>query len=236
MPYVYTNPPGTRILTRRRLQALTNSCAAACLAVAALQPAQARPDAQAGELAAGTFLVATASLKDPNFSESVVLVIEYGAQGAFGVIVNRTLDVTVSDVNKPLAGLLAERDQTLHFGGPVARQKLLALVRHDAPPPDGLTLFEGVHLTAKVTELVGFLAERPKQASVRILAGHAGWVPGQLEAEVASGAWLIAPVDEALIFDADPATVWRTLIESAAGTWALSPPVPLAPDSARAPG
>jgi len=38
--------------------------------------------------------------------------------------------------------------------------------------------------------------------------GHAGWAPGQLDAELGTGAWGVAPADERLVFDEDPNQKW----------------------------
>src|SRR5436190_9557958 len=38
---------------------------------------------------AGSFLVAQASLTDPNFAQSVVLLLAHSADGAFGLVINR---------------------------------------------------------------------------------------------------------------------------------------------------
>jgi len=40
------------------------------------------------------------------------------------------------------------------------------------------------------------------------LLGYAGWAPGQLDVEVATGAWGVAPADERLVFDEDPQQKW----------------------------
>ena len=46
----------------------------------------------------------------------------------------------------------------------------------------------------------------PRRALVAV--GYAGWAPGQLEAEMKTGAWARASADEALIFDGDDDTKW----------------------------
>ena len=38
--------------------------------------------------------------------------------------------------------------------------------------------------------------------------GYAGWGPGQLDAEMMTGAWGVAPADERLVFDEDPTQKW----------------------------
>src|SRR5262245_39699655 len=42
---------------------------------------------------AGSFLVARPMLKDPNFRQTVVLIIQHNDEGAFGLVVNRRIEV-----------------------------------------------------------------------------------------------------------------------------------------------
>jgi putative transcriptional regulator len=46
----------------------------------------------------------------------------------------------------------------------------------------------------------------------RVLAGYAGWGPGQLDEELAQSAWLIGEVDLDLVFDVEPSMMWETAI------------------------
>ena len=56
------------------------------------------------------------------------------------------------------------------------------------------------------------MLESSSPSRVRILAGYAGWGPGQLDAELAQSAWLMTEVESDLIFDVDPAAMWETAI------------------------
>ena len=55
----------------------------------------------------GRLLISGAGLFDPNFRHTVVLLAEHGEDGAFGVVLNRPLAVTVADAASELAGLVA---------------------------------------------------------------------------------------------------------------------------------
>ncbi|MGH2468350.1 MAG: YqgE/AlgH family protein, partial [Candidatus Limnocylindrales bacterium] len=46
-------------------------------------------------------------------------------------------------------------------------------------------------------------------AAARVFAGYAGWGAGQLEAEIAAGAWLIVRARLADLFGEAPAAIWR---------------------------
>jgi putative transcriptional regulator len=43
----------------------------------------------------------------------------------------------------------------------------------------------------------------------RAVLGYAGWAPGQLENELAQGAWSTIPADPALVFAPESEAIWR---------------------------
>ena len=66
----------------------------------------------------GMLLIANSPLFDPNFRRTVVFIGHHDEEGAVGVVLNRTLEVTVREAVPPLGGLVTE-DEPLHVGGPV---------------------------------------------------------------------------------------------------------------------
>src|SRR5690349_11331543 len=63
-------------------------------------------------------LVASPELRDPNFAESVVLVLFPASGGATGVILNRPTTLQWKDAF-PDDAALAKRTEAIYFGGPV---------------------------------------------------------------------------------------------------------------------
>ena len=62
----------------------------------------------ADETLAPVLLVSMPQMLDPNFSKTVVLLAEYGAHGAFGLVLNRRMDEAIAQEsgyrgNKPLS-------------------------------------------------------------------------------------------------------------------------------------
>src|SRR5512147_27194 len=53
----------------------------------------------------GVLLVASPALDDPNFRQSVVLVLEHGSEGTLGVIMNCSTNVLLSEASPDLAVL-----------------------------------------------------------------------------------------------------------------------------------
>ena len=46
----------------------------------------------------------------------------------------------------------------------------------------------------------------------RIIAGYAGWGPGQLDNELAHSSWLLSDIDLDLVFDTPAEQMWETAI------------------------
>lgn len=177
-----------------------------------VQPIQSRP-----ELAKGQFLVASRDLNDPNFSETVVLLIDYDWHGARGVVINRPTKVTLSEVFSNLKGM-QQRTDTIYIGGPVDRTHMSLLIQSSRPLDEARHVFADVHVSSSQTMLKQ-VAEGEGE-TFRVYAGYAGWAPGQLDHEVARGDWRVLPADAGTIFQKTPDKMWPELIRQGSLQWA----------------
>lgn len=165
----------------------------------------------------GMFLLATPRLSDPRFSRTVVLLLNYDETGALGVVVNRPTDLSLRDaLAVPLPG---SETHLVHYGGPVEPQRLVALHRSSDAVGDEKHLFGDVYASASIDTLRRLLKAVGHAKDVRTYAGYAGWSPGQLDAELARGDWIVTPADDASIFDASPEEVWHDLMRRNSGRW-----------------
>jgi putative transcriptional regulator len=158
--------------------------------------------------AAGKFLVAARGLADPNFERSVVLLVQYEAEGSWGLVINRTTEVPLSRLF-PEEPRLHRGDGTLHTGGPVSAGRFLLLLRAARRPADARPVFADVYLgwTPAALKEEGARAV----SDFRVYSGYAGWAPGQLEAEIARGDWRLLPAEAPLVFADDPERVWEAV-------------------------
>lgn len=169
-----------------------------------------------GDSTVGKLLIAEPLLGDPNFDRSVVLMIEHTDDGALGVVLNRPTELEVDTVLGEWAGLAAS-PPVLYVGGPVEPNGVLALGRRAGPDVTvpGWTSVLGevgtVDLHLDPDELAGRLD------SIRFFAGYSGWGGGQLEAELAEGAWLVVPAVADDVFVPDPDAMWRTVLRRQGG-------------------
>ena len=173
--------------------------------------------------AKGRFLVAQRDLHDPNFRETVVLLTEYGADGAMGLIVNWPTAAPAAELIPQVEGI-GELAETIFVGGPVARQVMLMLLRSAEDLPQAERVFADVHLSTSRELLQQVLAGEIETLDLRLYSGYAGWAPGQLDLELEAGGWRVLPAEAELVFAADPDAVWTELMRRSDVQWTARPP------------
>ena len=154
-------------------------------------------------------LLSMPQLVDPNFARSVILLCEHQPEGAFGLIVNRPSDVEAAAAVHLDPPLDQPNDLPLLLGGPVERQRGWILTSQRPEGVESRTLGAGLYLSASPVLLRRALSARPLPKRTHVLAGYAGWGPGQLDEELAQSAWLIMPVELDLIFEIPSAAAWE---------------------------
>ena len=178
----------------------------------------------------GMLLVASPELVDPNFVDSVVLLLDADADGALGVILNRPTPVPVAEL-LPDWDVVTAPPEVLFQGGPVGTDGALAvgLLRAGAEPPPGFRPigFEGrlglVDLDADVEAFEEVLAD------LRIFAGYAGWGAGQLDGEIEVDSWYVVPAEVSDVFAEEVLGLQRTVLRRQPGDLALHSTRPVDP-------
>lgn len=181
-------------------------------AIAATAHAQAPPKA--------VFLIARPGMPDPNFRETVVLVVQAAGGEATGVIINRPTDRSLAEL------LPSERFESftdpIFFGGPVAQQGLFALFRADRYSGAAIPMLTGVWF-AVLPDSVDALVGKPP-ARIRFFSGYSGWAPGQLQAELDRGDWLVVDADAKTLFLKDTSRLWQDMVSRARAVHAGTAP------------
>ena len=154
-------------------------------------------------------LIARDDLPDSQFADSVVLVMNNLGPGPVGIIINRPMPIPVSQLLPDLKHLAQVRDK-VYFGGPVSFGSVWFLFRAPKPPEHAIQACDGVYLSADRTLLLQLLGRDKPMDGLRIFVGHAGWAPGQLEAEIAIGAWTLKRADPEAIFNGKSEHPWPT--------------------------
>jgi putative transcriptional regulator len=156
-------------------------------------------------------LLSMPQLQDPNFSRTVVLLCEYGPDGAFGLVLNRPTDMPASSMVRLDPPILEGNTMPLWIGGPVEPERGWILLADEPRAAEFKLIHDGLYLSTSVALLRDLLQTRPAPRA-RVLAGYAGWGPGQLDEELAQSAWLISDVDLDIVFDTAADAMWETAV------------------------
>lgn len=172
----------------------------------------------------GRLLVATPPLEDPNFDRTVVHMIDHGDDGAVGVVINRPTQVLPTDPIDRWSDLMVP-PAVLFDGGPVERSALIGLGQVDGaadadPDTDGdhdmpWTMVSEALASVDLSLDPAVVAHRVQR--LRVFRGYSGWSPGQLEAEIEAGAWIVLPASLDDVFSTSPRDLWRAVLRRQGG-------------------
>ena len=162
----------------------------------------------------GKLLLDGGALQGSFFHRTVLLVCDHNAEGAFGLVLNRTAGNKVGEVLvADLPDML--RESPLFLGGPV-QPTALSFLHADNFMPDA-NVFANLSLGHSLDDLVEIGESFSPEKKVKMFAGYAGWSPGQLESEMKRRAWLTFPASLELVFDTPPEQLWPKILKSKGG-------------------
>lgn len=173
----------------------------------------------------GHLLLAAPTLRDPNFARTVVLIGAHSEDGAMGVVLNRPSAVTVAEAVPQLGEAVGE-DEPVYVGGPVQQSSIVVLAEFLDTSSAGLLVLDSIGFPASDADLDCLAGTT---ARGRVFAGYAGWSSQQLEAEIEDGDWIAHDAGPEHIFSELPGELWRTVLESMGGSYALVARMPLDP-------
>ena len=185
--------------------------AAMLLPAALLHAARPGPtDAPIHTSLAGQLLVASPSMQDPRFYQTVILMIRHDRDGAFGIVINRPVqERSLASLLQALGHADTNVDGTIRIfaGGPVQPEVGFVVHSTDYHRPETLDIDDHVAVTSS-REILRNVAKRQGPNRSLVAFGYAGWGAGQLEGELERRAWFTAPDDVELIFEQNREKVW----------------------------
>lgn len=167
---------------------------------------------------AGNILISEPSLQDFYFERSVVLLAEHNAEGSFGLVLNKPVDIKFNDIVKDFPPF----DGKIFLGGPVSTKNLFFvhtkgdLIEHSQSL--GQNLFWGGNI-----EDVKILLDSKllNEDSIRFFVGYAGWSENQLNEELKTDSWLVSKTDLNKLFASNPTKMWANAIKDLGSEYAL---------------
>ena len=166
----------------------------------------------------GRLLVASPNLTDPNFDRSVVYIGIHDKNGAFGLVLNRPLELEVAEHIQGWESVVSP-PACLFKGGPVDTNSVMGLALPLDSTIEGLTPMVGgaglIDLSLSATDVT------PRLADLRLFLGYSGWTAGQLEQELAEEAWFVVEAEHGDLFTPEPARLWHRVLRRQQGKLAM---------------
>lgn len=163
----------------------------------------------------GKLLIATPHLRDFNFSKTVIAIVNYSdVDGTTGLVLNTPVATKGRpDIQMAWSNIFGQKVDCkidrLYIGGPVASNLMVA---HDCEQFSKNEITPGTYVTNDRNDLIEIFQRN--DISYRCFAGYAGWTPGQLENEIASGSWYISKNSrESVFYDCEPNDFWECQLQ-----------------------
>ena len=175
----------------------------------------------------GSLLISEPFLPDPNFERTVILICDHNEQGTVGFVLNKRAEISIGDVVEEFGEITSE----LYVGGPVEQNTLHFIHKIPFELDGSLNLGEGIAWGGDFEKLKFLInIQKASLEDVRFYLGYSGWSPGQLKKEIEENTWIVYKPDNlTLIWDMEPADLWRMILKKMGGKFKMMSNYPIDP-------
>lgn len=176
---------------------------------------------------AGSLLISEPFLADNHFSRSVIFLCEHNEKGSFGFVLNKYIDVDLSEIINELNG---ER-MKISLGGPVDKSNIFFIHRLGDKIGEAQEILPGIYIGGRFEDLNKCVKEEQNNIeNIRFFIGYSGWSPGQLDAEIDEHSWIVINGDNTdTLFNTSVEKLWRILMKKQGGHFKLMADFPINP-------
>ncbi|MCP3928885.1 MAG: YqgE/AlgH family protein [Bacteroidetes bacterium] len=171
----------------------------------------------------GKVLLAEPFMQDPNFKRSAILLCEHNQEGSVGFILNKSLNMQVSD----LVADFPEIDAEVYFGGPVQTDTIHYIHNAGDLLPESVKIAEGVYWGGSFDNLK-FLVKSNliNPEDIRFFIGYSGWSESQLSDEMTYGSWVLANMHPNYLFKSNPSQLWKQIMINKGSAYSVIAEIP----------
>lgn len=184
-----------------------------------MEPSQIKPNT-------GRILISVPFLQDFYFKKSVVLLAEHSNEGSFGIIINKPVEVKLSDIASEFEGF----DAPVFLGGPVKTDSLFFI--HNRPDliDEGIAILDGLFWGGNIETVKELIREgKLNKTEIRFFIGYSGWIADQLNKELEERSWVVSLTNQAQVFRSNPTDLWAQSLKKLGKEykfWVVYPPDP----------
>lgn len=171
----------------------------------------------------GDILLAEPFMQDATFRQAAILVTDYHETGTVGFILNKPLNINVSD----LMASFPEFESNVYYGGPVATDTIHYLHTAGELLEGSQYVLNGVYWGGDYEKLKFLIkSELIKTDQIRFYVGYSGWSPGQLEEELTIGSWVVSFGDPNYVFKSSHNKLWKQVMMDKSEVYAIISDLP----------
>jgi len=152
------------------------------------------------------FIVATDELKDSRFKNTVIIMLDHNANGALGVVINKSLgrfsvDALIKNLDEKTIKkkFFYNFEIPIFWGGPLDNDKIFILHSKDYKNKKTKE-YNTISISNDRKTLVD-IAEKKGPKNYLIINGLSAWTVGQLDGEIERGHWNLSEIREDIIFE-----------------------------------
>lgn len=171
----------------------------------------------------GKVLIAEPFMLDPNFKRGVILLCEHEKEGSIGFILNKSLDMGVSD----LIADFPDFEASVYYGGPVQKDTIHYIHNVGDLLENSNQICPGVYWGGDFEKLKFLIRSQliePK--NIRFFIGYSGWSETQLEDEIEIGSWVLGDMDANYLFKNKPLSLWKKALQNKGDTYSVIAQMP----------
>ena len=158
----------------------------------------------------GRVLISEPFLQDNYFRRSVVYLTEHTESGSVGFVLNKGLDMDISDVLDDFPDV----EFPVSLGGPVSTNTIHYLHSHGDLIPESVHVKDSIFWGGDFESMIQLVREGiATPDTLRFFLGYSGWTEYQLDDELAMHAWLVGEIKDELIIQVGSTELWTKALE-----------------------
>jgi len=163
------------------------------------------------KIVAGSLLIAQPFTMDNYFKRSVVAICEHRVDGSIGFILNKTVDMNITD----LIGDFPEFESEVGFGGPVATDTIHYIHNVGEILDESIEIARGVYWGGDFEKLKFLISSKLiLPHNIRFFVGYSGWGESQLEEELETGSWVVDQLHANYAFKDSEQDLWQKVLHN----------------------
>ena len=169
-------------------------------------------------LQTGSILLSEPFMWDENFKRTVILVCRHhSVEGTSGLILNKPVQLELEDLLESFPKGFAGK---LYLGGPVGTDLIQILHTVGDKLTGSQKLCDGVYWGGDFNQLKKLIRQGEiTNRHIRFYIGYSGWDAKQLQDELKDNSWIISSARHGYIFDDEPDSLWRKIMNDLGGLY-----------------